>query len=155
MQVERRGDEDVLPLVEEEVRVGTRAVTTGRVTVRTITETVEDVARVALAGAEVEVERIPVGRRVDAPPPVREENGVVIVPVLEEVAVVETRLVLREELHIRRRDTSVTVDVPVALRRQRAEIERLPPNDDPSGAEGPATGDAPPAPERQHEDPQR
>jgi uncharacterized protein (TIGR02271 family) len=155
MQAERRGDQDILPLVEEEVRVGTRTVTTGRVTVRTITETVEDVARVALAGAEVDVERVPVGRRVDSPPPVREENGVLIVPVLEEVAVVETRLVLREELHIRRRRTSETVEVPVALRRQRAEIDRLPASDDPSGAEGPAPGEAPPAPDRQHEDDQR
>jgi uncharacterized protein (TIGR02271 family) len=155
MQSERRGDEDVLPLVEEEVRVGTRTVTTGRVTVRTITETVEDVARVALSGAEVEVERVPVGRRVDAPPPVREENGVLIVPVIEEVAVIETRLVLREELHIRRRQTSETVEVPVALRRQRAEIDRLPASDVPSGAEDPATGEFPPVPERQHEDHQR
>lgn len=155
MQAERHGDETVLPLVEEEVRVGTRAVTTGRVTVRTITETVEDVARVALAGAEVEVERVAVGRQVDAAPPVREEDGVLIVPVLEEVAVVETRLVLREELHIRRRETSATVDVPVALRRQRAEVERLPASDDPSGTEGPAPGAAPPASQRQHEDQQR
>ncbi|MEJ1934981.1 DUF2382 domain-containing protein, partial [Nostoc sp. NIES-2111] len=146
MQAEQHGDETVLPLVEEEVRVEARAVTTGRVTVRTVTETVEDVARVALAGEEVEVELVPVGRRIDAPPPVREENGVLIVPVIEEVAVVETHLVLREELRIRRRETSETVEVPVTLRRQRAEIDRLP-------ARGETPGeDHPPARERQHED---
>jgi stress response protein YsnF len=146
MQAERHDDTFVLPLVEEEVRVDTRTVTTGRVTVRTVTETVEEVARVALSGEEVEVERVPVGRRIDAPPPVREENGVLIVPVIEEVAVVETHLVLREEL--RRRETSETVEVPVTLRKQRAEVDRLP-------ARGETPGeDTPPDRDRQHEDQQ-
>jgi uncharacterized protein (TIGR02271 family) len=155
MQAEERGDEAVLPLVEEEARVDVRAVTTGRVTVRTVTDAVQDMARIALSGEDVEIERIPVGRRIDAPPPVREENGVVIVPVIEEVAVVETRLVLREELRIRRRETSSVVEIPVTLRRQRAEIERLPASDDPSGARSPASGEDAPAPERQNEDHQR
>ena len=108
----------------------------------------EDIARVALAGEDVEVERVPVGRRIDAPPPVREENGVLVVPVIEEVAVVETHLVLREELRIRRRETSETVEMPVTLRRQRAEIDR-------QSAPGETPGeDQPPARERQNEDQQ-
>jgi stress response protein YsnF len=39
--------------------------------------------------------------------------------------VVEKRLVLKEELHIRRRVTHENVEVPVTLRKQRAVIERL------------------------------
>jgi stress response protein YsnF len=49
---------------------------------------------------------------------------VTIVPVLEEVLVVEKRLVLKEELHIRRRVDTESVEVPVTLRKQRAIIER-------------------------------
>jgi stress response protein YsnF len=56
---------------------------------------------------------------------VRTEGDVVIVPVLEEVLVVEKRLVLKEELHIRRDATRENVEVPVTLRKQRAVIERL------------------------------
>ena len=48
-----------------------------------------------------------------------------IVPVLEEVLVVETQLVLKEELHIRRQRTTEAVEVPVQLRKQRAMVERL------------------------------
>jgi stress response protein YsnF len=39
--------------------------------------------------------------------------------------VVEKRLVLKEELHIRRSVTLENVEVPVTLRKQRAVIERL------------------------------
>jgi stress response protein YsnF len=48
--------------------------------------------------------------------------------VLEEVLVVEKRLVLKEELHIRRRVETETVEVPVTLRKQRAVVEREAPD---------------------------
>ena len=64
-------------------------------------------------------------RIVDEAPETRTEGGVTIVPVLEEVLFVEKRLVLKEELHIRRQATTETVEVPVTLRRQRAIVERV------------------------------
>jgi stress response protein YsnF len=42
--------------------------------------------------------------------------------------VVEKRLVLKEELHIRRKLETQPVAVPVTLRKQRAEVERLAPD---------------------------
>ena len=47
------------------------------------------------------VERVPVDRPVEAMPVVREEDGVLIVPVVEERLVVTKQLVLKEELQIR------------------------------------------------------
>lgn len=44
-------------------------------------------------------------------PEIRTEGDVTIVPVLEEVLVVEKRLVLKEELHIRRRVAAETVEI--------------------------------------------
>jgi len=93
--------------------------------VRSVVDTIEEVARAALAEDRVEVTRVPLNREVNAAPPVRTEGEVTIVPVMEEVLVVEKRLVLKEELHIRRRITHENVEVPVALRKQRAVIERL------------------------------
>jgi len=123
-------DEDlVLPLIEEEVQVGKRTVETGRVRIRTLVETVEEAAQAVLGGERVEVERIPVGRVVDQAPSIRTEDGVTIVPVLEEIMVVEKRLVLKEEIHIRRRQTTETVEVPVTLRKQRAIVERVSPEE--------------------------
>jgi uncharacterized protein (TIGR02271 family) len=114
-----------IPLVEEEVRVGKREVTTGRVRVRTETETLSELARATLDEDRVEVSRVVIGREVESVPEVRTENGVLIVPVLEEVLVVQKRLVLKEELHIRRTVASEDVEVPITLRKQRAFVERL------------------------------
>jgi stress response protein YsnF len=120
-------DPTTLPVAEERLIVGTRARVTGRVRARTETEVLETVARAELAGVAVEVTRVPVGRQVDAVPPPRTEGDVTILPVLEEVLVVETRLILREEIHLRRRATRETAEIPVTLRRQRAVVERVDP----------------------------
>jgi stress response protein YsnF len=121
--------EQVIPLVEETARVDTRAVVRGKVRIRTETDTVEEIARAALDTETVEVTRVPIDREVDTPPAVRTENDVVIVPVLEEVLVIEKRLVLKEELHIRRRIATETIEQPVTLRKQRAVVEHLDPSD--------------------------
>jgi len=74
----------------------------------------------------IEVEHVLVGRRVGRALPVREENGVTIIPIMEEVVVTETRLMLKEELHVRRVVKTREHQQTVLLRRQRAEVERLP-----------------------------
>jgi len=128
---EHRTQDTIIPLVEEEVRIDKRSVVTGKVRVRTVTDTVEEMARATLEGREVEVVRVPIDREVDAAPAVRTEGDVVIVPVVEEILVVEKRLVLKEELRLQPRKTEETVEVPVTLRKQRAVVERV-------GPEGPA-----------------
>jgi uncharacterized protein (TIGR02271 family) len=128
---DHRTQDTIIPLVEEEVRIDKRSVVTGKVRVRTVTDTVEEMARATLEGREVEVVRVPIDREVDAAPAVRTEGDVVIVPVVEEILVVEKRLVLKEELRLQPRKTEETVEVPVTLRKQQAVVERV-------GPEGPA-----------------
>jgi uncharacterized protein (TIGR02271 family) len=120
-------DDEIIPIVEEGMRVEKRQVVTGRVRVRTVVETLEEIAHASLEGETVEVQRVPRDQIVDVAPAVRTEGEVTIVPVIEEVMVVEKRLVLKEELHIRRRRSTETVEIPVTLRKQRAVVERLPP----------------------------
>jgi stress response protein YsnF len=117
--------EEVIPLVEETAIVGKRQLVTWRVRVQTVTDTVEELAHADVQRESVEVTRVPVDRMVETAPEIRTEGEVTIVPVLEEVLVVEKRLVLKEELHIRRRVAAETVEVPVTLRKQRAIVERL------------------------------
>jgi uncharacterized protein (TIGR02271 family) len=122
-------DENVIPIIEEEASISKRAVTTGRVRVETRTEFVEEMLRAELTSDEVEVERIPVDREIDRMPDVRSEGDTTIVPVVEERLVVERRLFLKEELHVRRRAATETVEVPVTLRKQRVEVVRSPSGD--------------------------
>ena len=124
------GEETVLPLIAETARIDKRAVETGRVRVSTRTETVDEVLRENLRSDMVGVTRVAINRALaegETPPAVREENGVTIIPVLEEILVVEKRLVLKEEVHVRRTTSGEDVEVPVTLRRQHAVIERVSP----------------------------
>ena len=124
-------DQQVIPLVEETARVSKRDVTSGKVRVRTEVDSVEQVLRETLTDETVEVTRVAIGRRVEQVPEVRTENGVTIVPVLEERLVVEKQLFLKEELHIRRDLRTETVEVPVHLRSERAIVERFDANGQP------------------------
>jgi len=117
--------DDVISVAEEELHLQKRQVTTGKVRIRTATDAVEEIAQANLMHESVEVSRVPVGREVDRVPDIRTENDVTIVPVVEEVLVIEKRLVLKEELHVRRRVETEAVAVPVTLRKQRATVERL------------------------------
>jgi stress response protein YsnF len=114
----------IIPIVEEQLNVETRTVPTGRVRVETKTEVVEELATAQLSSSDVEITRVPVGRAVETAPEVKTVGDVTIVPVMEEMLVVEKRLVLKEELHIRRRVATETVEVPVSLRKQRAIVTR-------------------------------
>jgi stress response protein YsnF len=123
--------EELIPLVEETASVSKRQVVTGRVRVQTVTDTIEELAQADVQRETVEVTRVPIDRMVETAPEIRTEGDVTILPVVEEVLVVEKRLVLKEELHIRRRIATEAVEVPVILRKQRAVIERLDPDDHP------------------------
>ena len=77
----------------------------------------------------VGVTRVPVDRVIvegDPVPTVRTEAGVTVIPILEEILVVEKRLVLKEEVHIRRTTSDEEVEVPVTLRKQHAVVEHIP-----------------------------
>jgi stress response protein YsnF len=115
----------VIPIVEEEARIAKRQVVSGRVIVKTTVDTEERILKEMLSQETVEVERIPVNRVVDVVPQLRTEGDVTIVPVFEERLVVEKQLFLVEEVRIRRTTSVESVEVPVALRKERATVERL------------------------------
>lgn len=127
---------EVIPVVEEILRVEKREVESGRVVVhKTVTER-DEVAEVSLRQQDLVVERVPVGRVVSEAPQTRQEGDVLIVPILEEVLVVEKRLVLKEELHIRRQSGERVERQTVRLRREHAEIKQTGRNP-PTGADTP------------------
>ena len=125
----REEGEVVLPIVEERAQIAVRDRVVGRVRVSTQTREEDVELAETLRSSRVEVERVPVDAFVDEAPEIREEDGVTIVPVMEEVIV--RRLMLREEIHIRRIDEEREVRETVTLRTQDAVVER-----DPGGTDG-------------------
>jgi stress response protein YsnF len=116
--------DQVLPLAEERLIVSKREAVTGRVTVRTVVDERQERVRETLAREEADVERVAIDRAIDAVPEPRWEGDVFVVPVVEEILVVEKRLRLKEEVRITRLRRSEDVDEPVTLRSTRAVVER-------------------------------
>ena len=124
--------ETVLPLLKEVLRIDKQRVETGRVRVSVATEIEERLVHDTLRAERVEVERVAIGRELAvgeaAPSTRREVDGTLVIPVLEEVLVVERRLVLKEEIRLRHVAVEEAVEQSVTLRRQTAEVKRIPPN---------------------------
>jgi uncharacterized protein (TIGR02271 family) len=115
---------DQLTLVEEQLEISKREIERGSVLIRTHVAERDETATVELQHQDVDVERVPVGREVTSMPSIREEDGVLIVPIVDEELVVGTRLILREELRISRRSRAEKVHRTVRLRSEQAEITR-------------------------------
>ena len=122
--VERPRDSATLPLLAEELSVAKETRETGRVRVSTHTHEREALIDEDLARDRVEIETIPVGLRIDAVPEVRQEGDTTIIPVVEEQLVVERRLVLKEEIRVKRVRATERYQEKVALRHQEAVITR-------------------------------
>lgn len=118
-----------IPVVTEEATVRKEQVESGRVRIDKTVETRECVLAEWLREESVVVERVARGTAVDPAqvPPIRQEGDITIIPVMEEVLVVEKRLMLKEELHVRRVVRDVPTHVPVTLRQERVTVERQAP----------------------------
>jgi uncharacterized protein (TIGR02271 family) len=115
----------VVPVIQETLDVDTRPVETGRVRVRKTVHEREEVVDPPLLRDEVRVERVPVNRLVDGAIPVRSEGDTLIIPLFEEVVVVEKRLLLKEELRITKHRVETHTPQRVTLRREEAVVERV------------------------------
>ena len=121
-----QGDELTIPLHGEEILVSRLKRERAVVRVATQTRSREQQVDTPLMRERVEIERVPFGHVVDAMPPVREEGDVTIMPVVEEILVVERKLVLKEEVRIRRIRSTEQHRETVTLRQQEAVITRTP-----------------------------
>lgn len=113
-----------IPLVEERLLIEKREVEAGRLRVRVTVDEREERVPVTLAHDEVDIARVPKNLPLSEIPSVRLEGNTTIIPVVEEVVVVEKRLLLVEEIHVRRKTGSSTQEVAMTLRSEQAVVER-------------------------------
>jgi len=121
----RASERLTIPLHEETLEPHVRTVETGFVRVHKRVDTEPYELLVDTARDEVTIERVTVDRPVDVAPQPWQDGETLVIPVVEEVIVTETRLVVREEIRISRR--RVTEQLPIAgdLRKERVEIEQI------------------------------
>jgi uncharacterized protein (TIGR02271 family) len=120
--IEPRADDRTLELREEELLVRREMREVGEAEIRTRVEEVPARLEVEAYAEEVEVEHVPVGEIVSQRRDPYEDGDVLVVPVYEEQLVVTKRLVLREQLRIRRVRTTQRQLFEDTLRREHADI---------------------------------
>ena len=115
-----------IPLIEEQLQVGTQTVETGRVTLTKTVHETDEIVTVPLQQEEYTVERIAFNQYVDELPATRQEGDTTIYPVVKEVLVVQKRLMLVEEIRVTRQQTQTEETQTVRLRREDITVERTP-----------------------------
>ena len=122
---ELRGTEERMTLSEEELAVGTREVRAGEVEVEKRVETEHVRREVPLTHEEVTVERRPIegGMVAGGINQIGEEH--IRVGLTAEEAVVEKRVVPKEELVVRKQEVTEERTVEADLRTERAEVREI------------------------------
>ena len=132
----------VVPVVAETLQVEKRVVEAGRVRVSKVVREREEVVDEPLMREEVQFKRVSVGRIVEGPVPVRHDGDTMIIPLFEEVLVVEKRLMLKEELHVRKASVETHSPQRVLLRSEEAFVERVGDESAPGGGDDDETARA-------------
>jgi uncharacterized protein (TIGR02271 family) len=115
----------VIPVIAEEIEITKQQVTKGRVQISKQVHERDEVIDVPILQEEVHVNRVPVDRMVDTPPEIRYEGNMMIIPVLEEVLVVEKRLRVKEEVQITRVQKEVHTPKQVTVREETVKVKRV------------------------------
>ena len=119
-------EEAVVPIVQEELHIEKQKVETGRVRLTKTVQEREVVVTEPFMQEHIQIERVSVNRWLSEPASVRYEGDIMIIPVMEEVPVVEKRLRLKEELRVTKRQITTQRSEPVRLRTEEVQVERIP-----------------------------
>lgn len=123
--IESGGASLVVPVIEEQIVIDKYVVETGKVRVsKRITEH-EELIDEPIFHEKVNVQRIPINKIIDVAPEVRREDDTLIIPVVEERIFVQKRLVLVEELRIKKETVETHQPQNVTLLKEHVEIIRL------------------------------
>jgi uncharacterized protein (TIGR02271 family) len=119
----------VLPIIEERATIRREVVETGRVRLTRQVQQTDEQVTVPVQHEEVQVERVPLNQTLPSgatAPETRYEGDTLIIPVLREIAVVETRLLLVEELRVTKRQVTTQHTETLVLRKEEMLVEHLP-----------------------------
>jgi uncharacterized protein (TIGR02271 family) len=130
-------EEMVVPVIEETAVVYKERVVTDRVRLHKRVQATREVLDIPVQTESLEVERVAIGRWIEAPTGIRQEGDTTVYPVLEEVLVVEKRLRLVEEVRVTRRRATRQVREEVSLRREEILVEHDASPDGPQRDPGP------------------
>lgn len=119
----------VIPVIQEEIIVDKQVVETGRVRISKRISEHEELVDVPLFREEVSVERVPVNLFVEAQPPVRQEGDTMVIPVVREEIIIQKKLLLVEELRVRKEVIEHHQPQTVNVLKEEVDIKRVAKNE--------------------------
>jgi uncharacterized protein (TIGR02271 family) len=114
----------IIPIVQEQLQVEKRQVVKGKVRLHKTVEEYLETVTLPLQSETIEVVRVPKGETVREARGSRQEGDTLILPIYEEVLVVEKQLRLVEEVHITTKRTQHDEVREVLLRQEKVRLER-------------------------------
>jgi uncharacterized protein (TIGR02271 family) len=117
------GREVRVPIVEERLRVGKRQIDLGEIRIQKTVDVVEETRQEPVRREDVQIDRVRVNRPVATPETPHEEDGWLIIPVMEEVLVVQRQLVVTEEIRIRKQPATEQREIRETVRREQVSID--------------------------------
>ena len=114
-----------IPVMQEKVNVEKKTIEKGRVKISKIVKEESEVLNLPTTTEQVYIKRVPVNKIVESiPETVRYEGNTMIIPVLQEVTVIEKKLLLVEEIHVTKTSVSSEETKEITLRKEEINIER-------------------------------
>ncbi len=122
---DRSDSKITIPVLEEQLKISKEVIETAHVLLsKTVNENVESF-EIPLKEDQIIVNRVPKNELVDTMPAAsRYEGDVMIIPVLKEVAVIEKRIMLVEEIHVSKKQIERTETTEVTLRKEEVKVTR-------------------------------
>jgi uncharacterized protein (TIGR02271 family) len=119
-------EEMTIPVIEEQVLVEKQVVESGTVRITKVVREQQVPVAIPLVQEEHDIQRVPINEYVETPPPpIRYEGDTMIIPVVQEVLVVQKRLLLVEELHVTKNLVHKQDTQQVTLRKEEVIVEHI------------------------------
>ncbi|MCE7984827.1 MAG: DUF2382 domain-containing protein [Caldilinea sp. CFX5] len=122
----KTGEATVIPVVEEEAHIEKRLVERNRTRITKQVHTEEENIDTPLRQERVQVERVPVERIIDSPVTNHYDGDTLVIPVMEEVLIIEKKLLLKEEVRVTKYVGETEHQETVTLRKEAVTVERTP-----------------------------
>lgn len=123
-QLRKAGDATVIPVIQEEAHIAAQAIERGRVRITKRVHTQEETVDTPLRQERVQVERVSVEQIVESPVTMHYDGDTLVIPVMEEVLVVEKRLLLKEEVRVTKYVGETQHQETVSVRAEEVAVER-------------------------------
>jgi uncharacterized protein (TIGR02271 family) len=112
-----------LNVLQEQVNIDKKIVESGKVVIHKKVHKEDKDVEVPVSHEEVEIKKVTVNKYVTEAPDVRYEGNTTIIPVIKEVAVIEKKLLLVEEIHVIKHVVEKTEEHVVPLRKEEIQVE--------------------------------